>query len=44
LDVNSSSSSVAHRSSHLPLIEANNKEIGDTITIKRYTRWQLGDA
>jgi elongation factor Ts len=26
------------------LLEAKSKEIGDTITIKRYTRWQLGDA
>ena len=26
------------------LLAAKGKEIGDTITIKRYTRWQLGDA
>jgi elongation factor Ts len=26
------------------LLEATGKELGDTITIKRYTRWQLGDA
>ena len=26
------------------LLEAKSKEIGDTVTIKRYTRWQLGDA
>jgi len=26
------------------LLEAKGKELGDTITIKRYTRWQLGDA
>lgn len=26
------------------LLEAKSKEIGDTITIKRYTRWQLGEA
>jgi elongation factor Ts len=26
------------------LLAAKGKEIGDTVTIKRYTRWQLGDA
>jgi elongation factor Ts len=26
------------------LLEAKGKEIGDSITIKRYTRWQLGEA
>lgn len=26
------------------LLAAKSKEIGDTVTIKRYTRWQLGDA
>jgi elongation factor Ts len=26
------------------LLEAKSKEIGDTVTIKRYTRWQLGEA
>lgn len=26
------------------LLEAKSKELGDTITIKRYTRWQLGEA
>lgn len=26
------------------LLAAKSKEIGDTITIKRYTRWQLGEA
>ncbi len=26
------------------LLEAKGKELGDTITIKRYTRWQLGEA
>jgi elongation factor Ts len=26
------------------LLAAKGKELGDTITIKRYTRWQLGDA
>lgn len=26
------------------LLEAKSKEIGDSVTIKRYTRWQLGDA
>lgn len=26
------------------LLEAKGKEIGDTITIKRYSRWQLGEA
>ncbi|MBC8206267.1 MAG: translation elongation factor Ts [Kiritimatiellaeota bacterium] len=26
------------------LLETAGKELGDTITIKRYTRWQLGDA
>jgi len=26
------------------LLEAKSKEIGDAVTIKRYTRWQLGDA
>jgi elongation factor Ts len=26
------------------LLEAKGKELGDTLTIKRYTRWQLGEA
>jgi len=26
------------------LLESKGKEIGDTVTIKRYTRWQLGEA
>ena len=26
------------------LLEAKSKEIGDAVTIKRYTRWQLGEA
>jgi len=26
------------------LLAAKGKELGDTVTIKRYTRWQLGDA
>jgi elongation factor Ts len=26
------------------LLEAKSKEIGDNVTIKRYTRWQLGEA